>query len=268
MVLFLYLSHHLFDTQFKLISMTQWKKYLSSLGFTDSEIAVYLTSLKEGPLSVQDLARKTGVSRVTVYHVIESLTNQGLMTSVEKGAKQQYTAEPPERVVSLGESRLQKMKQTVGEMQERIQELKLIQTGSRPVVKLFEGDDAVRAMFADFLASGSKEIREFGNFDATDSVVDPSVYKPFYDQLNKRRVKRKLLFLTKNSDPKVASDLEEIRLLPRHLDFNGDIFLYGNKVVLSSTEGKHIAVIIESESIAKTVATAFDLLWDQQGKKK
>lgn len=248
--------------------MTQWKKYLSSLGFTDSEIAVYLTSLKEGPLSVQDLARKTGVSRVTVYHVIESLTNQGLMTSVEKGAKQLYTAEPPERVVSLGESRLQKMKQTVGEMQERIQELKMIQTGSRPVVKLFEGDEALRAMFSDFLASGAKEIREFGNIEAGDDLIDPTVYKPFYDQLNKRRIKRKLLFLAKNSEPKSGSDLEEIRLLPKQLDFNGDIFLYGNKVVLSSTEGKHIAVIIESDSIAKTVSAAFDLLWEQLGKKK
>ncbi len=241
--------------------MSQWKQYLSSLGFTDSEIAVYLTSLKEGPLSVQELARKAGLSRVTVYHVIDSLTNQGMMTSVERGAKQQYTAEPPERVIALAESRLQKMKQTVGEMQGRIQELKLIQGGSRPVVKLFEGDEAVRAIFTDFLASGSKEIREFGNFDAADGVVDPSVYKPFYEQLNKQGIKRKLLFLADKSKPKTTSSLEEIRLLPKEVRFNGDIFLYGNKVVLSSIEGKHIAVIIESEPIAKTVAAAFDLLW-------
>lgn len=245
--------------------MRQWKQYLSSLGFSDSEIAVYLTSLKEGPLSVQDLARKAGVSRVTVYHVIETLTNQGIMTSVEKGAKQQYTAEPPERVIALAESRLHKMQQTVTEMQGRIQELKLIQSGSRPVVKLFEGDEAVRAMFTDFLASGSKEIREFGNFDSTDGVIDPEVYKPFYEQLNKRGIKRKLLFLAKKSQPKKHNNLEEIRLLPKEINFSGDIFLYGNKVVLSSIEGKHIAVIIESETIAKTVAAAFDLLWSKHG---
>lgn len=248
--------------------MTQWKNYLSSLGFTDSEVAVYLTSLKEGPLSVQDLARKTGVSRVTVYNVIETLTNQGLMTSVEKGAKQQYMAEPPERVIALAETRLQKMKQTVGEMQEKIQELKMIQSGSRPVVKLFEGPEAIRSIYADFLASGAKEFKEFGNFEVEDDFMDFEEYKTFFTALEKKHIQRKMLFLAKKSDPVERSKLEEIRTLPKELDFNGDIFLYGNKVVLSSMEGKFISVLIESESIAKTVAAAFDALWEKQKKDK
>ena len=247
--------------------MRQWKQYLSSLGFTDSEIAVYLTSLKDGPLSVQDLARKASVSRVTVYHVIQSLSDKGIMTSVEKGAKQVYMAEPPERVLALAEAQVQKMKQTVVEMQGNMTELKQIQNGTRPVVKLFEGPDALRAMYEDFLASGAKEIREFSNIDAGDDIIDATTYKPFYDQLNKRKVKRKMLFLAKKDQPKVSSALEEIRLLPNDLDFNADIILYDDKVVFSSTEGKHIAVIIESESIAKTVNAAFDLLWKNQKKK-
>jgi hypothetical protein len=71
--------------------------------------------------------------------------------------------------------------------------------------------------------------------------------------------------LSKKNEPKPGSNLEEIRLLPKEIDFNGDIFIYKNKVVLSSIEGKHTAVIVESEPIAKMMEVAFDLLWEKNG---
>ena len=45
--------------------MTQWNNLLKTLGFTESEAKIYLISLEMGPASVQDLARKAKVSRVT-----------------------------------------------------------------------------------------------------------------------------------------------------------------------------------------------------------
>ncbi|HEX9113717.1 MAG TPA: helix-turn-helix domain-containing protein, partial [Nitrospirota bacterium] len=64
--------------------MLQWNTLLRSLGFTDSESKIYLISLEMGPSSVQDIAKKADVSRVTTYAVIESLAKHGLMSTLEK----------------------------------------------------------------------------------------------------------------------------------------------------------------------------------------
>ena len=89
--------------------MKKWREILSSVGLTDSEQKVYLSALEAGESSVQHLAKKTKLSRVTVYSVIETLTQHGLMSSVEKGKKTYYIAEPPERLITYGEELLQKM---------------------------------------------------------------------------------------------------------------------------------------------------------------
>jgi len=44
-------------------------------------------------------------------------------------------------------------------------------------------------------------------------------------------------------------------------DFFGDVFIYGNKLALSTLRGKQIAVLIESEEIAKTLRHFFDYCW-------
>ena len=100
--------------------MMQWNTLLKSLGFTDSEARIYLLSLETGPSSVQDLAKKAKVSRVTTYAVIESLKKHGLMSSVEKGKKTLYTAENPERLVSYVQSRMQVMQNTLREVESAI----------------------------------------------------------------------------------------------------------------------------------------------------
>lgn len=48
-------------------------KIISLLGMPDAEARVYLTALELGETSIQGLARKSGVSRSTIYTFIEGL---------------------------------------------------------------------------------------------------------------------------------------------------------------------------------------------------
>ncbi len=54
--------------------MSRWEKLLKTLGFTDSESRVYLVSLEMGEATVQDLAKKADISRVTAYAVIDMIS--------------------------------------------------------------------------------------------------------------------------------------------------------------------------------------------------
>ena len=100
--------------------MQKWEKYLQNLGLSETESKLYLESLKMGPSSVQEIAKKTGLSRVSVYSIIENLTKHGLMTSVQKGKKTLYAVEPPEHIVALAEKRDQSMHQALKEIKGNI----------------------------------------------------------------------------------------------------------------------------------------------------
>jgi len=239
-----------------------WQQYLQSLGLTENEAKVYLVGLEEGPQSVQVLAKQTKLSRVTVYAIIESLTRFGLMTSVQKGKKHVYAVEPPERLITFGQQQAQKMESVVEEMQKRIQELKLVASGDKPVVRLFEGKEAFQFIQDDFLESGATEIREFGNLDQIVENLDQSLdLNPFYEDLDKKGVVRKLVYATKKDQLRPSTNLKKIVKLPGEADFFGDIFLYDDRVALSDFHDHHIVVIIESKVVAETIRKMFDLLW-------
>lgn len=241
--------------------MTQWDKLLKSLGFTDSESKIYLTSLEMGAASVQDIARKARVSRVTTYAVIESLTKHGLMSSVEKGKKKNYVAEAPERLVSFVQNRVKVMEATLREMESSLHDLKLIQRGEKPVVKMFEGREALMVIQEDILRTAPKEYDEFGNFDIIHTVYTREELEPFKENLKRLKVKRRGIFLAKNISPHVSSEYEIIVLPPENYNFDGDIIIYDNKVALSTFHGKQISVLIESEELADTMKAFFDHVW-------
>lgn len=250
--------------------MTNWKKILNSLGFSQSEAAVYLAAVEVGQATVQDLAKAAGFSRVTTYAVIESLTEQGLMSSLEKGKKKLFVAESPERLVSFVRSRQQRIEGTLRELENNIGELRLLQKGEKPVVKLFEGEEALRAIEADVRQAQPKETIEFSNLDQFDKLMPPESRErqEFFKEIKTWRARRRSMYLTVEQDlPDRASAGHEIQVLaPGKNDFFGDIYVYENKVALFTLRGKLISVLIESADLAETLRALFDVAWEKNKK--
>jgi len=246
--------------------MEKWIKHLQSLGLSESETNVYLAVLKLGPQPVQAISKEVKLSRVTVYAAIESLTKLGLMTSVEKGKKQVYAAEPPERIVSLAENRVNSMKSTIQEIKNSIQELKLVQSGDKPVVKMFEGPEAFGAIQEDVLNSQiGRMMYEFGNLDEITRVYpyQENIRADYLKKLAKMPIERRLIFLTKNKTPQSIEANKKIKYLDESkCKFFGDIFVYGDTVWISSFKGKQITVMVKSQEIKDTFEAALSALWD------
>ncbi len=243
---------------------TNWQKLLRSLGLSDSEAQVYLASLDLGAASVQDLAKKAGVSRVTTYAVIEHLMARNLMSSVEKGKKTLFMAESPERLVAVMTTRLQEMKATLNEVEDSIHELKLVQRGTKPVVRMFEGEEAFRAVFEDMVTTRPEEIDEFGNLDEVRKHVPKELSIKHLDKTLKN-TKRRLIYTTARlEDPSTESRSFTTFLSQKNYPCLGDVVIYGkNKVALSSLGPKPVSVIIESEVITEMMRSLFSLAWKQ-----
>ncbi len=241
--------------------MTQWKKLLKSFGFSENEANVYLTSLEMGPSSVQDLAKRAKVSRVTTYAVIGTLTKRGLMSTVEKNKKKLFIAESPERLISFVNARVNEMEGALKEVEASMHELKLIQRGEKPVVKMFEGPEALKAIQDDLLKTNPNQFDEIGNLDDIRRLYKPEDRSEFFDEMRRRDPEKRVLFVSKERVPVPRSPKEHIVTLSDDFDFHGDLLIYNNKIALSTLSGKQIAILIESEAIADTLRALFDLAW-------
>ncbi len=243
--------------------MAQWNKLLKTLGFTESESKIYLITLEMGPSAVQDIAKKAGVSRVTTYTVIESLTEHGLMSSVQKGKKTLYASEAPERLLSYMQNRMKGMESTLREVEVAINDLKLLQRGERPIVRLVEGPEALKSIHDDILNTKHEEegILEISNLDALHSIFTDAELQPFKNALEKKQISAKGIVLTQAAT-KPMRGRTTVRYVPKHnFSFSGDIIMYGNKVAFSTFEGKLIGVVIESKVVADTMRDLFRLAW-------
>ncbi len=236
---------------------------MQTLGLSETEAKVYLEVLKMGPSPVQEIATVVGLSRVSIYAVIESLTKLGLMTSMEKGKKQLYAVEPPERVAALAEKRASDLGAVVKEIKNSIQELKLLQSGEKPIVKMYEGPEAFLAMQEGVLNSKTRDTYEFGNLDEINKVYPYEQLAPFHKKLSKIKFNRRIIYQTKNKLTRPSEPNKKIKYLDQNVKtFKGDFFFYDDTVWLSSFSGKQITVMIKSKEIKETLQAAFDLLWD------
>src|ERR1700752_4994326 len=74
---------------------------LKELGLADHEAKVYFGALSLGPGTILRIADASEVKRTTVYSVIESLKQKGLINVEINGLKKLYTAAAPEKLESI-----------------------------------------------------------------------------------------------------------------------------------------------------------------------
>lgn len=70
-------------------------KDIERLGLTEKEAKLYLTSLRIGPSTMQQLAAKAKIDRGTAYHVAKTLGQKGLFEQKEKGKKPLFGVTDP-----------------------------------------------------------------------------------------------------------------------------------------------------------------------------
>jgi predicted DNA-binding transcriptional regulator len=74
---------------------------LTSLGFSEKEIQVYLCVLQHGRIAPANIARLTKINRSTVYFIVGDLITRGVIAEDTTGPTSFILALPPEELLSL-----------------------------------------------------------------------------------------------------------------------------------------------------------------------
>lgn len=128
---------------------------LKQFGLSDKEISVYLALIELGPAPVRQISLGAKVNRGTTYDILKGLMEQGLVSYFNKATKQYFVAEPPEKLLSAVEGKLNHLTELKTEINESLPTLKTLfeREGGKPQVKLYEGLAGIRQILKDVLDS-------------------------------------------------------------------------------------------------------------------
>lgn len=243
------------------------EKYLQEIGLSEKEAQVYLALLEVDSESIQDISKKSGINRTTVYPVLESLAQKGLVGEIQDGKKTLYQAAAPERLETFVERQKVLLVEKSKRLKDIIPEIKGIQRkeGERPVIKFFEGRDGVVSAYEEFysLLKGTEQDGYLiYNKDIINKIYSESEQEKFYKIKAQKKVNPVVVYNNKGGDYNFKTKGVRARIDEDKYPIYADITIVDDKILIS-TLGDHIAsFVIKSKDIATTLISLVSYIND------
>ncbi|MFC1598760.1 TrmB family transcriptional regulator [Patescibacteria group bacterium] len=240
----------------------QLNEQLQSLGLNEKEAKVYLASLELGLTTIQNIAKKAGVKRSTVYEIIETLITQNLFTVIPKGKKRYFLAAEPTRLTELITQKQKALEQMMPEL-EALSKVSPI----KPKIRFYEGEEGIKTVYADTIKEGQDILAFVSVSAAYKSPVIDYLTKQYVRQRSEHKIMAKVIApdseIAKTYKKRDDKEYRQSKLISeKDYPFSIEINVYGNKVAFISYNAEELmAVIIESKEIAKTMGLIHKFFW-------
>lgn len=242
-----------------------YEEVLKQIGLTENEAHLYEALLEIGSSSVNQLLKKVPLKRGTIYNVLYSLIDRGLVAQEKKKKKTLFETLPPNKLEDFITRKQEGLVQARKNLANILSRLKsqYILTTEKPVVRFFEGEVGLEKIYDDILNVGKDFLLVRASFEP---VYEKEIIPKIIDKFIKKRVKKgiKVQAIT-TRHPRARPELDKTRLFTRQWVkekfYNApvEINIYGDKVALLSFGKELIGTIIESKQITKSFRQIFHL---------
>ncbi|MDD9954147.1 MAG: hypothetical protein OXR66_07480 [Candidatus Woesearchaeota archaeon] len=238
----------------------QAEHVLEELGLTDAEASIYLTLLEAGPSHAGEIISKTGFHRATTYQILKRLKEQGYVSSIIRGKKQQFEAASPECFLDELKGKERKFKRILPTLKakEANQE--------QQDVTVYNGVKGIRSALDKMLT----ELRSNGTYyDFGVSGLFRDVMGVYWDiwQERKKRynITSHVIFnkrLKRENKDLLRAYVGKAKFHPPQYNSVTDTMIYNDTVILLVwTASPPIAVVIKNKNNANSYKNQFKLMW-------
>jgi HTH-type transcriptional regulator, sugar sensing transcriptional regulator len=240
---------------------------LLKLNISEKEIATYLVLLENGTLTIQDIARKTGINRVTTYAAIDELKAKGLVAESRKGKRKLFVAENPESLKNLLKEKEEQIEKEKISLENIIlPALKAININqqNKPQIKFFEGADGINRVYDEYILK-EKDCINCGSYETATKVLTFEDEEEYIQEVKERKIFYRMILEDTPLNRKfgeMAKGIAHTKYLAPETKISADIVVAGPLVALISYEKKS-ATLIEDESIAQAIKMYLDFMWER-----
>jgi len=235
---------------------------LQKIGFKDKKAKVYLACLELGQSTAQKIAHKANVERTSIYAILDSLREDGLLVSTINKKTQYFIPESPNKLVDL----LQEKTNLASGFLPMLLSL-YSNTDTKPKILFYEGKENIKEIMNDTLSCREKKLRDLAAIKNIVELLGETFLVHYLEKrvklgirVNSLRVETKELdnwyFKANNKET-----LRTTRFLPQDVSFDVACLIYDNKVALISSKKESFGFIVESLEFSQMMKTLYDLIW-------
>jgi sugar-specific transcriptional regulator TrmB len=236
-------------------------KELEKLGLDNKEASVYLALLELGEGNIQQIAKKSGVKRTTVYDIIESLKKKRLLSSARKKKKELFYAENPKRLEDELEEKKHTLRQILPELLSITNSL-----DKKPKVRFYEGIEGIKEVYKDALNYPDQELLAWVSEEAI-IFFDEKFLNEYYlpKRLEKKIWVRAIAVDNVYMQKYKGLDEKSLRktklVSAEQFPLKVEINLYAKNKITFMSFSEKIGLIIESQKIYTTLKSIFEMNW-------
>lgn len=242
---------------------------LKDFGLTEKEAKVYLAALELGSDTVQNIAKKAGLKRPTVYLIIQELMKKSLLSEKPASRGSIFIAESPEKILAISQQRQNALKEAIPFLRSMYNTEK-----GKPQVRVYEGLDGMRQLYHDEVWKSKTELLFFASTKKIQESLPGLLQFWITNEAGQRKFTQKTRELL-NSDPEdieyglkseAGSPNAQVRIIPPDSPFKfigTDNVIFEDKIMMASFDEKLFTTLIQSEAIAQTMRTLYELAWGQ-----
>ena len=234
------------------------KQILKELGLTNNETEVYLTLLKTGSISVNEIAEKSGLHRQAVYDALDRLLEKGFVSFVIKNNKKYFQGINPEKILEYLKEKEDNFKYILPDL------LNLTRLPREDTfVEFFKGKAIVRTVYRDIIKEFQKNsgtVMISGVDERKFMEEDKIALKQHLLKLRKLKSKEKIL--VKEGDKYFVEGPQTKYKWISEESFNPTpIYVYNNKLTVIIWGNPNYAIIIKNRNLADAYRKQFNMLW-------
>jgi len=243
---------------------------LKHFDLRDDEVKAFLFLLEQGAQTAGNLAKKTGISRPSLYGFVRKLKETGLIIESQKDGVKTFHACSVEKTQQLFQEKISDLEQGKLSMQLLYEQAVQGKAGINPKFQLFEGREGLKQILKDMMLYRDIETKAYWPIK---SMVD-ILSEKFFKELNKERIQRKIYTravwpesqkLDIKKHPYLGAGnqfFREIRIAPKDISFSMGYWIYGNKAAFISSKRESFGFIIESKELVEMLSSQFDVMWN------
>lgn len=239
---------------------------LEDLGLSNAEAKIYLALLELGSSKTGRIIDITKLQSSTVYHVLGSLVEKGLVSYIFKGKIKYYQAEKPESFLLFLEEKKRKFNEILPELKEKEKLSK-----QKQAARVYEGINGLKTAFNDILTS-LKRGQEYYFFQfPKERLFDEKVnlfFRNYHLKRGKKGIKVKGLALLESR--KIVHDIfkgipySEIKYVKEFIPTG--LIIYNDKIITLDWIDVPTAFVIQSKAVVDSYKKFFKEKWKQAKK--
>ena len=236
---------------------------MKKLGFSEKEISVYFSILRQQRVRMSQIVKDIKIKRSSVYYAIDKLIEKGLIIQVIQEDKKYYI---PENTKGAFDKLVVEQKNIVNDILPDLKNIigdNLIQ----PKIKIYRHKLGMKKLLETILNCQEKMVRYY----ISDFNVENLVGEKFVDKLIQKRIKLEIKAKSLRSfkyKPKReqnilhSGQLRKVQFLPEKVKIKPYMAIFDDKVIVISSVREKLGFIIQSQDFADAQKIIFELLWD------